>query len=264
MNRDTPTSQTPDPDESGPEGTKPEQPTSASALSESMAAAARRAGFSPETEGQPVSGQALLAAMGGVRGLFEAVLPGIVFLVTYTFTQALIPSLIAPVLMGLVFFVSRLMARQTVVQAVSGLVVIAFSAILALFTGKAEDFYLPGFWTNGAYGLALMVSVLVGWPLIGLAVGFMMGEGTTWRQNAAKKWVFLLVTLLWAGLFAARLAVQLPLYFSSNIEALGTAKLLMGLPLYAPLLVVSWLLVRAVYRQQDNTPSDSAAGPGKE
>ena len=220
------------------------------AFADGMAAAARRAGFASAAEGEPISGHTLLASMGGIRGLVEAVLPGLVFLVIYTLTRDLVLSLIAPVAVGLVFVAFRLAAKQTLSQAIGGLVGIGISAVLALFTGKAEDFYLPGFWTNGVYGFVLLVSALVGWPLIGLAVGFLMGEGIAWRTNPSKRRVLTILTLSWAGLFAARLIVQVPLYYSGNVEALGAMKLLMGLPLYAPLLVVSWLMVRSIYPKQ--------------
>ncbi|WP_104166462.1 DUF3159 domain-containing protein [Cryobacterium sp. N22] len=219
----------------------------AGALADGMAAAARRAGFSPAADGEPISGHALLAAMGGIRGLVEAVLPGLVFLVTYTLTRELIPSLIAPVIIGVIFFVLRLARKQTVTQALGGLVGIGLSAVLALFTGRAEDYYLPGFWTNGVYGAALLVSALIGWPLLGVAVGFLMGEQLAWRSDPSKRRVLTILTFMWAGLFILRLAVQLPLYYSGNVEWLGATKLLMGIPLYAPLLVVSWLMVRSVY-----------------
>ncbi|TFC24352.1 DUF3159 domain-containing protein [Cryobacterium sp. TMT2-18-3] len=234
------------------------------AFADGMAAAARRAGFTPAAEGDAISGRALLAAMGGIRGLVEAVLPGLVFLITYTFTRQLFPeqslvlSLVVPVLIGVVFIVLRRISRQTVTPAVGGLVALIVSAVLALFTGRAEDFFLPGFWTNGLYGGALFISAVVGWPLIGLAVGFLMGEGIAWRSNRSRRRVLSILTLCWAGLFALRLAVQLPLYYSGNVEWLGAVKLLMGIPLYAPLLVISWLVVRAVYRADDRATDDAA------
>ncbi|TFD27910.1 DUF3159 domain-containing protein [Cryobacterium cryoconiti] len=254
--------ETPPPDEAPGPGASPHEPGSsgpaaepgAGAFAEGMAAAARRAGFSSAAEGEPISGRALLAAMGGIRGLVEAVLPGLVFLITYTFTRQLLPeysllvSLVVPVLIGVVFIGLRRVSRQTVTPAVGGLVALVFSAVLALFTGRAEDFFLPGFWTNGLYGGALLISAVVGWPLIGLAVGFLMGDGIDWRADPSKRRVLTILTLCWAGLFALRLAVQLPLYYSGNVEWLGAVKLLMGIPLYAPLLVISWLMVRTVYR----------------
>ena len=231
-----------------PDATDPEQPTPNAAFAESMAAAARRAGFSPAADGEPISGHALLAAMGGIRGLVEAVLPGLVFLVTYTLTRDLIPSLVAPVVIGVVMAALRVAARQTVTQAVGGLVGIGISAVLALLSGKPEDFYLSGFWINGAYGGALVISIVVRWPLIGLAVGFLVGDGVNWRSDPSKRRVLTLLTALWAGLFLLRLAVELPLYYTGNVAWLGATKLLMGIPLYAPLLIVSWLMVRSVYR----------------
>ena len=227
------------PDRGNGSPAQPAQPSVSGALGDGMAAAARRAGFSPAADGEPISGHALLAAMGGIRGL--------VVLVTYTITRDLIPSLIAPVLIGVIFFVLRLAKKQTVTQALGGLVGIGISAVLALLTGRAEDFYLPGFWTNGVYGAVLLTSALIGWPLIGVAVGFLMGEQLAWRADPSKRRVMVILTVLWAGLFILRLAVQLPLYYAGNVEWLGATKLLMGIPLYAPLLVVSWLMVRSVY-----------------
>ncbi|MDH6237339.1 DUF3159 domain-containing protein [Cryobacterium sp. CG_9.6] len=238
-----------------------DQPTVSGVVAEGMAAAARRAGFSSAAEGESINGQALLAAMGGIRGLFEAILPGLVFLVTYTLTidpeadaaaepiVALLPALIAPLVLGLIFVVLRVATKQTTTPAVGGLVGTALSVALALFSGKASDFFLVGLYTNAGYGAALLISVLVGWPLVGLAVGFLMGDGIAWRSDPSKRRVLTILTLCWTGLFLARLAVQLPLYLADNVELLATTKLLMGLPLYAPLLIVSWLMVRSIYRK---------------
>jgi hypothetical protein len=228
-------------------GSDPER-TPQGVFAEGMADAARRAGFARAAGDEPIRGRALLEAMGGLRGIIEAVLPGLVFLVTYTLTYNLVLSLIAPVVIGVAFAVIRLAQRQTVTQALGGLFGIVISAVLALLSGRAEDFYLPGFWINSAYAAALLISVFVGWPLIGLAVGFLMGDGLTWRQDPSKRRVLTILTLLWAGLFLLRLAVQVPLYLAGNVEWLGATRLLMGIPLFAPLLVISWLMVRSVYR----------------
>lgn len=240
-------------------------PTASTVFAESMAGAARRAGFGAATEGTPITGQALLATMGGIRGLIEAVLPGLVFLVTYSLTidpstdvatdpiGTLLPSLVAPLVIGVIFVVLRAVTRQTMTPAIGGLVGTAISVALALFTGKPSDFFLVGLWTNAGYGAALLISVLVRWPLIGVAVGFLMGDGVAWRLDASKRRVLTILTLCWTGLFLGRLAVQLPMYLANNVELLATTKLLMGIPLYAPLLIVSWLLVRSVYRKADST-----------
>ena len=252
------------PEPGAPEPGAPGQsaPSLSGTFADGMAAAARRAGFAEAAEGEPISGRALLAAMGGIRGLVEAVLPGLVFLFTYTFSKDLVPSLVAPVVIGLVFIVLRRVGKQTVSPAVGGLVGTGISAALALLSGNAADFFITGFLTNAGYAAALLISPLVGWPLVGVAVGFLMGDGTAWRRDPSKRRVLMILTLCWAGLFVLRLAVQVPLYAAGNVEALGVAKLVMGIPLYAPLLVVSWLMVRSIYPKPDEPAADSSTEDG--
>jgi hypothetical protein len=219
-----------------------------------FAAAAQRSGLGGLARDETLTARDLLGALGGVRGLAEAILPGLVFLVVYTVTQELVPALVASLGLAVLFTIVRLVRRSGPTQAIAGLIGVGASAALALWTGRAEDNYVLGFYTNAAYGLALLVSLLVGWPLIGLLVGFLMGDGTAWRAEQRKLRAMQFLTIVWLGLFVARLAVQLPFYFAGNVEALGATRLLMGVPLYALVLVFSWLVVRAVY------PSPTRAG----
>ena len=103
---------------------------------------------------------------------------------------------------------------------------------------------------------ALLASIAVRWPLIGIVVGFLTNEGFEWRANKSKRRVLYLVTWLWAGLFALRLLVEVPLYLARQAEWLGATKLLLGVPLYAILLWLTWLLVRAVYGRIDTARTD--------
>jgi len=210
--------------------------------------AARASAMGRLAESGQVDGRSVLAAIGGVRGVVEAMLPGFVFLIAYTFTRDLVPSIILPLAVGVVFVVVRLLQRQPAGPAIGGVLGIALSAVLALLNNRPEDYYIPGFWTNGGYFAVLLISVLVGWPLIGVAAGFLTGEGTSWRSDRRRRRIYAALTLMWCSLFALRLVVQIPLYYAGAIEALGTARLVMGIPLYAPLLVVTWLVIRSIHR----------------
>jgi hypothetical protein len=84
-------------------------------------------------------------------------------------------------------------------------------------------------------------------PLIGVIAALITSTGAEWRADRAKFRVALIATFLWIGLFALRLAVELPLYFAGDTAGLATAKLLLGVPLYAALLWVTWLLMRTAY-----------------
>jgi hypothetical protein len=216
-------------------------------LAEALSAAARKSAFAHVPPGETPSARALLAAIGGVRGIIEALLPGLMFLVVYTLTQELVPSVLTPVLVSVAFVIARLITRSTVMPAIAGVIGVAASAGVALFSGQAEDNFVLGFVVNGLSILALLISLAVRRPLIGVIVGLLTGDLTEWRSDKAKFRIAVITTVMWIGVFGLRLAVQLPLYLAAATQALAATKLIMGVPFYAAMLWVTWLLVRAAY-----------------
>lgn len=242
---------TPDGSERTPEPTSdpsapPTAPDAAQSLGAALGGAAQRLGIDPSSGAS--TGHVVWRAMGGWRGVLESVLPSAAFLVIYTLRpDPLWLSLVVSVGLAAVFSVIRLLQRSPAASALGGLVAVAVAAGLALWTGRGQDNFVPGFFTNAAYGTVLLISALVGWALIGLAAGFLMGDVRGWREDPRKRRAFFWLTIGWAALFFARLGVQLPLYFAGNVQALGTLKLVMGLPLFAPMVALTWLVVRALY-----------------
>ena len=224
-------------------------PETAEAIAAALGNAARKSGLGALAEAEKPNGKILLEAMGGIRGIVEATVPGLLFLIVYTVNQNLPLALGISVGVAAIFTLLRLIQKTPVSSALGGLIAAGASAALALLTNRPEDNFVLGFVTNGVYAAALLISIAVGWPIIGLIAGYLMGEGTAWRRVALKRRIFAILTLCWAGMFLLRLAVQLPLYLSGNVEWLAATKLLMGIPLYAPLLILTWLVVRAVYRK---------------
>jgi hypothetical protein len=217
-------------------------------LSDALSSAARKSGIGQVVPGETPTAFALLTAIGGVRGIVESILPGLVFLIVYTLTQDLLPSVLIPVGVGVLFVALRLISRTTASSAIVGLFGIGASALLAIFSGRAVENFVLGFYINGAWIVALVVSLIARWPLIGVIVGLLRGEGSHWRDDKAKFRVAFIATILWIALFSTRLAVQMPLYFADEAQWLGGTKLIMGLPLYAAVLWITWLLVSAVYK----------------
>lgn len=235
----------------------------APALGDSIAAAARRSGLGQLAETDASTGAALLGALGGIRGLCETILPGLVFLILFTFTQNVPLSIGCSVAVAVVFTVLRVIGKTPLTQALAGLIGVGISAILALITGRGEDNFLFGIWTNAAYAAGILISMLVRWPVIGLAAGYLMGDGVAWRSDKRKFRVMQALTFLWLLLFVARLVVQVPLYLAHTDEAtsaLALTKLLMGVPLYAPLLLVTWFVVKAQFPQKAAAPRRTASG----
>lgn len=200
--------------------------------------------------GETPTADALWAAVGKTRGVIEALLPGLGFLLVYTLTQNLVWSVSAPLVVAVGFILARFLQKSPVMPAVAGLVGIGASAGVALWSGRAEDNFILGFVVNGLWVLGLLVSLAVRRPLVGVFAGVLVGDDQ-WRGDPATRLVATSATWLWVGVFSARLAVQLPLYFAGEVSALALAKLLMGIPLYAAALWFTWLLMRAVYRGRE-------------
>ncbi|MES2094749.1 MAG: DUF3159 domain-containing protein [Actinomycetota bacterium] len=236
----------------------PEEESPPAGFRDAFADAMRKTGLGRVVPGEVPTAASLLSAVGGVRGLVESILPGLGFLVSFTLTSNLLLSVLLPVALAAVFVVLRLATRTPLTQALAGVLGIAISAVLALVTGRAENNFLPGIVINGVSLAVLLVSIAVRWPLIGVVVGFLTNDGTEWKRDRAKSRVLLFATWLWAGLFALRLAVELPLYFAKETAWLAGTKLLLGVPFYAAMLWVTWLLVRAVYGRVSTEGSDTA------
>lgn len=132
------------------------------------------------------------------------------------------------------------------------------SAWLANTTGKAEDFYVLGFFTNIAYIAAMVLSIVFKWPVAGLLFGFVRNEGLEWRKDPERLRAYSLGTWIVVAVLTLRLVVQVPLYYmgEAGLTALATTRLLMGAPLYILGLWVAWLVTKPA--PQPSKPSSSA------
>jgi hypothetical protein len=215
--------------------------------------AMEKSAFATVKPGEKPEPEALWAAVGKTRGVVEALLPGIGFLVVYTITADVAWSVSAPVVLAVLFIAARLIQRSPALPAVAGLVGIAASAGVALWSGRAEDNFLLGFIVNAVWVLGLLVSLLLRRPLVGVIAGVLTGDAQ-WHESVATRRIAMITTWMWLGVFSLRLFVQVPLFLAGAVQALAIAKLLMGIPLYAIALWFTWLLMRAAYRGRVETP----------
>ncbi|MDR2373091.1 MAG: DUF3159 domain-containing protein [Bifidobacteriaceae bacterium] len=201
-------------------------------------------------------------AMGGVRGMVESVLPGLTFVVVYVVSERLWPPLMASLGLAVILAVARLIGRSSLMGAVSSVGGIALGVAWALVSGKAEGFYAPGLWINGAYLTGCLVSILARWPLVAVVAAAATGQLGSFREDRSFIRRGAWATWLMVGLFAARLAVQLPLYWAGQVALLGTLKLAMGAPPFVALLWLSWLIMRPVLRRPP-APGEREPGGGE-
>lgn len=187
----------------------------------------------------------LLSQMGGISGIVASTIPVVVFVVANLLLE-LRPAVVAAIAAGVAVSVWRIVRRQPLQPAISGLFGVAVAAYLAYRSGEARAFYLPGLIYSAACGLVFLVSTFVRWPLAGVIWHGVNGEGQGWRRDRRLLRAYTWATLLWALVFIARVVVQGLLYRDEQETWLGIARLAMGYPLVGvALLGTVWAVRRA-------------------
>jgi hypothetical protein len=188
----------------------------------------------------------ILSAFGGKRGILDSTIPSFLFLMSFNFTKNLEVCMYISVAAAAGLFFWRLFSRESVVQALSGFIGVAFCGWLAWKTGDAKDYYQPSLWKNSIFLTVYLVSILVKWPVIGLVLGPILGEDLAWRKDKKRLSAYIKATWIRFALFAVRLAIQYPLYKAGQFNALGIANLFLGFPLYALTLWGTWMVIKSV------------------
>jgi hypothetical protein len=198
-------------------------------------------------EGHSQDKDKIMSALGGKRGLIDSGLPAIIFLIVFNLSGKEINVAIWSALtLSICLTIYRLINRQTLQHAFSGLIGVAICALISRRSGNAADFYLPGLWINAGYGSLYALTNLIKWPILGVLLGPILGENLLWRKDPKRLRAYINAGWLWVALFISRLIVQYPLYESGNINALGTARLLMGYPLFILTAWGTWLILKKV------------------
>ncbi|SLD03353.1 putative integral membrane alanine and leucine rich protein [Mycobacteroides abscessus subsp. massiliense] len=158
----------------------------------------------------------------------------------------------------------RWLRNQALQPAVSGVLGVAVSAAIAVQVDSAKGFFLMGIWTSLIAAVVFAVSVVIGWPLVGVIWHGLTGGGQRWQQDKPTRSAFTLATLALTVVFASRFVVQQWLYTQDSVGWLVTARIVMGYPLSgATLLVVIWAVRRSQRRISPHEPATAANDPGR-
>jgi len=186
----------------------------------------------------------VLQAFGGKKGLIDSGIPAVIFLVVFNIVDALRPALISAIAVSALLTLIRLARRETVQHAMSGFIGVLICAWFANRTGNASDLYIPKLLTNLGYGTVYLIGNLVGWPIMGLVLGPILGENLKWRNHPKRKRAYTLASWLWVAMFFTRIAVQYPIYRTGNVNLLGTVNLAMGYPLFIATAYGTWQIIK--------------------
>ncbi|WRS29573.1 DUF3159 domain-containing protein [Actinomycetaceae bacterium MB13-C1-2] len=199
-------------------------------------------------------------SIGGVRGAVESLLPGLVFVVAYVITRDLTTTLIMAGGISVIFLLVRLLQRTPITQAFAGLLGVAIGVVWAAMSGRAENYFAWGIITNAAFFVVFLLSIILRRPLIAILIQLLYGLPDDWKRTEAGRMLArrsMQASWVWVAVFGIRLAAQVPLYFGEHIVALGTVKLILGLPLFALGGWLTWVLLRGVIPHEESTDEEN-------
>lgn len=198
--------------------------------------------------------------LGGWRGLVDGAVPPMVFVAVNAAAgladaghHALLVAAGAAMLSAGVLGAARIRGGYPVSGVLRGLAGLVLAVAVALWTGQARDFFLPGIYVDAFYAVLLLGTVLVGRPAIGYAHAALFRSGRGWRTDPRLRRIMAAATVGWAGLYAVRAVTQMMLYAADQPELLGLAKTVLGWPMTALAVV---LTLRAARRGR---PEDCSA-----
>ena len=204
----------------------------------------------------------MLEQMGGIAGMVYSAVPIIVFVVANSLANLTV-GIWSALGSAVVITIVRLVRKETLQPAISGFFGVAIATFIAYRTGEARGFFLWGIWLSLVYGGVFVGSVLVRWPLVGVAWNLLNGAGSAWRKDKPSVRYYDIATLACSVVFLARFVVQRWLYAENLTGWLAFTKIAMGLPLFGlAMLVVVWAVrrsdkrLKALVAEQDETEAD--------
>lgn len=199
-------------------------PDAESALEEAIAA--RRASMDPKD------------MFGGPRDWVDQALPPIAFVIGNAIGKLDVGIRSAIGALVLVVIV-RLIRRETLRHAFSGVIGVLLAVAIAKRTGEAKNFFLPGIVINGVYAFAFLFSALIRKPLVGIIMKLFLEKPAQWHAHPVVRRAMTEATIGWGLVSVLRVVVQESLRRLDATGWLAVTKIAMGWPLYLLALAVT-------------------------
>ncbi|MFF0266951.1 DUF3159 domain-containing protein [Kribbella sp. NPDC004536] len=186
----------------------------------------------------------VFTAVGGWRTVAESLASRAVFLITYLITERVLVAALVAVGAVCIVAVARVWTDRKYWQAATGLLTVGVSSFMAGSSGQAVNFYLTGVLASVVGGTVFLVSMLVRWPVIGLAVGAARGDRFGWRRDRALRKQYQKCTAVFLSKFVIGAVVMVPLYLTGKVIPLAISNTLLTMPALAACVYFSWRILR--------------------
>jgi Protein of unknown function (DUF3159) len=192
--------------------------------------------------------ESLAKLLGGWQASADATLPPVAFVAGWLLSGRSVGwGAVTAIVVGLLFGTYRVVRGEKPRAVLIGLLGVAVAAAIALYTGRAADFFLARIAVNAASALAWAVSIVIRRPLLGVVIGSVLRQGPQWRRDPALLRAYSFASWIWVLMYALRVLVLGLLYLADAVVGLGVVQLLLGWPVFMVCLVISgWVLYRAL------------------
>ncbi|MFC4497782.1 DUF3159 domain-containing protein [Streptomyces ovatisporus] len=204
-------------------------------------------GTTPDGAAAPraVTEAALFDAFGGVRGLVETTVPGLVFITMFTINKDIHAAALTALALSAAMGLFRLIRKDTVKHAFSGVFGVAFGVLFAMMTGDAKAFYLPGMLYTLGLALAYLITAAAGVPLLGLVLGPVFKENLSWRKrNPGRKKAYTKASYAWGFILLGKCAILFPMYLSgADATRFGWVTVALKIPPFLLAVYLTWIFL---------------------
>ncbi|MEV4311021.1 DUF3159 domain-containing protein [Actinocrispum sp. NPDC049592] len=185
--------------------------------------------------------ESLAEVLGGRRGAVDASIPPLAFVAGWlAANQSIGIGAAAAVVVSALLGVFRVIRGGKITALVVSVAGVSAAALIALHTGRAQDFFLIRLMSNGASALLWAASIVVRWPLLGVVVGFVIGQKTKWRKDPDLVRAYSRASWVWVLLqYTLRVVVWGLLWWAGEVVALGVVTVVLSWPLVAATVAVS-------------------------
>lgn len=170
----------------------------------------------------------------------DTVLPPLLFAITNNFASLLVASILS---IGVAFIIGILRWRKKQVwyYALAGFLGVTFSATFAILADNAKNYFLPGIVGSVLFSVGILLTLLIGKPLVALASHLTRGWPLPWFWRNDVKPAYTEVTWMWLVFFSLRSGIQIVLINQENIASFAWINTLLGLPVTIIVLLISYM-----------------------
>lgn len=155
---------------------------------------------------------------------------------------------------AMLVLVWRVWSGQRTLFAATGLAGAAVSVGLALLSGRAATYFVPGIIGNAVFGVACAVSILVRRPMIAYSSRLIYRWPWAWYLHDRVRPAYSEITWVWAAFYLAKAGVQAWLVDRDATALLAVVRIATGLPAFAVLLAVTYAYVNWRLARLDAPP----------